>query len=364
MIIISYIIFGFLILRIFIAFINLITKRWLSVKEISVEQFVSILIPSRNEKENIGKLLENILNQDYQNYEVIVYDDMSEDNTLEIVKRYAEKNKNIRYIEGRELPEGWLGKNYACHRLSLKAEGSYFLFLDADVIIKNGLIRNSSGYFRNERIALLSIFPQQEMVTLGEKLTVPLMNWILVSLLPIILIEYTSNTSLSAANGQFMLFDAGIYRKCQWHEKVKDHKVEDIEIVKLIKRNGYIAKTLLSNGQIKCRMYKNYKESIEGFSKNVTAFFGNSIILTILFAIITSFSIFVILFTFNYLYAAAYILLSALLKIIVSILSRQSVLSNLLLGIPQQIVFVIVVFKALYNKSVKYGSWKGRPIRY
>ena len=357
-------IFGFLMLRVLIAFINLITKRRLSARKISGEQFVSILIPARNEKENIGKLLDNIINQDYQNFEVIVYDDMSEDTTLEIVRRFAEKNRNIRYIEGKELPEGWLGKNYACHRLSMKAKGSYFLFLDADVIIKNGLIRNSFGYFKNDRIALLSIFPQQEMVTLGEKLTVPLMNWILVSLLPLILIEYTSNTSLSAANGQFMLFDAEIYRKSQWHEKVKGHKVEDIEIVKLIKRKDYIAKTLLSNGQIKCRMYNNYKESIEGFSKNVTAFFGNSIILTILFTIITSFGIFVILFTFDYLFTAAYLILSVLLKILVSILSRQSVLSNLLLGIPQQIAFVVVVLKAIYNKSVKYGNWKGRQIKY
>jgi glycosyltransferase involved in cell wall biosynthesis len=364
MLVISYIILGFLILRVLIAFINLFTKQWLSVRDIPGERFVSILIPARNEKENIGKLLDNILNQDYQNYEVMVYDDMSEDTTPEIVKDYAGKNKNISYIRGTRLPEGWLGKNYACHQLSLKAKGSYFLFLDADVIIEDGLIRNSLRHLQNERTALLSIFPQQVMLTRGEKLTVPLMNWILLSLLPLILIEYSSRTSLSAANGQFMLFDADIYRKNQWHEKVKNHKVEDIEIVKSIKRKGYVAITLLSNGQIKCRMYDNYKEGVEGFSKNVTAFFGNSILLTVLFAIITSFGIFIILFTFNYIFLAAYIILSVLLRIIVSILSRQSVLINILLGIPQQITFIVVVIKAIYNKSVKYGNWKGRPIRY
>jgi len=364
MIFISYIILGFLILRLLIALINLITRQWLSVREIPGEPFISILIPARNEDENIGKLLDNILNQDYQNYEVIVYDDMSEDATLDILKSYAGKNNKISYIRGIKLPEEWLGKNYACHQLSLKAKGSYFLFLDADVIIEKGLIRNSLGYLKNKRIALLSVFPRQVMVTLGEILTVPLMNWILVSLLPLILIEYSSNTSLSAANGQFMLFNADIYRKNQWHEKVKGHKVEDIEIVKSIKRKGYIARTLLSNGQIKCRMYNNYKEGIEGFSKNVTAFFGNSIFLTILFAIVTSFGVFVILFTFNYLFTIIYIILSVILRIIVSILSRQSVLTNILLSIPQQITFIVVVIKAVYNKSVKYGNWKGRPIRY
>lgn len=364
MLVISYFILGFLVLRLLIALINLITGRWLSAGDITGEPFVSILIPVRNEEGNIGKLLDNILNQDYQNYEVIVYDDMSEDSTREIVNTYAERYKKISCIKGTELPEGWLGKNFACHRLSMKAKGEYFLFLDADVIIENGLIRNSLGNLKNERVALLSIFPRQVMLTLGEKLTVPLMNWILVSLLPLILVEHSSRKSLSAANGQFMLFNADIYRKNQWHEKVKNHKVEDIEIVKSIKRNGYKAITLLSNGQIRCRMYNNYKDGVEGFSKNVTAFFGNSIILTILFAIITSFGIFILFFTFNYLFLAAYIILAIMLRIIVSLLSRQSVLTNVLLGIPQQITLIVVVIKAIYNKSVKYGNWKGRQIKF
>jgi len=364
MIIISYIVLGFLILRILIAALNIISRQWLIPKNITEEPFISILIPARNEEKNIGNLINNILNQDYQNYEVIIYDDMSDDATPVIINKYVEKSDKIRFVAGKELPGGWLGKNYACHQLSLKAQGSYFLFLDADVIIENGLIGNSLWYLLNKDIALLSIFPQQEMITTGEKLTVPLMNWILVSLLPLVLVEYTSDTSLSAANGQFMLFKADIYRKNQWHEKAKGHKVEDIEIVKLIKRKGYKAKTLISNGQIKCRMYNNYKESIEGFSKNVIAFFGNSIILTSLFTLITTFGIFIIIIASNYRLALIYVILSILLRMLVSILSRQSVFYNVLLIIPQQITFIFVVLKAFYNKSVKYGNWKNRAIEF
>jgi glycosyltransferase involved in cell wall biosynthesis len=363
MLVISYIILAFLVIRLLIALTNLVTRRWLSSGQHSGSQFISILIPARNESENIGTLLDNIISHDYTNYEVIVYDDMSEDNTLDVVKAYSMKDRRIGYIEGKELPEGWLGKNYACHRLSMKARGSYFLFMDADVKIEKGLIGSSLRYFDKEGLALLSIFPKQEMVTAGEKLTIPLMNWILVSMLPLILVEYSSRTSLSAANGQFMLFDAGIYRKCRWHEKARFHKVEDIEIVKLIKREGYRSITLLSNGMIRCRMYRDLRESIEGFSKNVTAFFGNSALLTILFTVITSFGLFVLIFT-SYLYTAVYVILSVMLRIVISIQSRQNVLTNILLIIPQQIAFIVVVFKALYNKSVKYGIWKGRQIRF
>jgi glycosyltransferase involved in cell wall biosynthesis len=361
--VISYIILAFLAIRLLVALTNLVTGRRLLSGQYSGNQFISILIPARNESENIGRLLDNIISQDYTNFEVMVYDDMSEDDTLDIVKAYSMKDSRIGYIEGKELPGGWLGKNYACHRLSLKARGSFFLFMDADVKIEKGLIGSSLHYFDREGLALLSVFPQQEMVTAGEKLTVPLMNWILVSMLPLMLVEYSSRRSLSAANGQFMLFDAGLYRKYRWHEKARSHKVEDIEIVKLIKREGHRVITLLSNGLIRCRMYSNLRESIEGFSKNVTAFFGNSALLTLLFTIVTSFGIFVLIFT-SYLLAAVYLILSVLLRIVISIQSRQNVLTNILLIIPQQIAFIVVVIKALYNKSVKYGNWKGRQIRF
>ncbi|MFB5620252.1 MAG: glycosyltransferase family 2 protein, partial [Nitrosopumilus sp.] len=53
---------------------------------------VSIILPARNEEEFIGKCLESLIKQDYENYEIIVINDSSEDSTGEIISEYAKKN--------------------------------------------------------------------------------------------------------------------------------------------------------------------------------------------------------------------------------------------------------------------------------
>ncbi len=262
------VILGFLFLRFLVSLANLIMQQWLHNGELQQNPLVSILIPARNEENNLGELLSSIMKQDYQNYEVFVYDDLSEDNTEAIAKEYVKKDQRFHLITGEPLPEGWLGKNHACHQLSLHANGNYLLFMDADVNIKKGLIKNSLAHSKKYSLQLFSIFPRQRMHSFGEKITVPLMNWILLSLLPLYLIRTSSRKSLAAANGQFMLFDAKTYHKHYFHEMLKGHKVEDIAILKKMKAIGYSCHTVASNGQIECRMYKGFKDAAQGFPKN------------------------------------------------------------------------------------------------
>ncbi|MCD7963375.1 MAG: glycosyltransferase [Rikenellaceae bacterium] len=73
------------------------------------EPFVSILIPARNEENNIARLLDDLRKLDYRNLEVIVYNDNSTDNTARIVedkKLYL----NIKLINAGEPEKGWTGK--------------------------------------------------------------------------------------------------------------------------------------------------------------------------------------------------------------------------------------------------------------
>ena len=122
-----------------VALTNLMVERNLPESENSSEELVSVLIPARNEENNIGNILTDLINQDHRNIEVIVFNDQSEDRTAEIVREFARIDNRIRLIESDGLPEGWLGKNYACHKLSQSATGKYLLFLDADVRVGNKL---------------------------------------------------------------------------------------------------------------------------------------------------------------------------------------------------------------------------------
>ncbi|PKP35170.1 MAG: glycosyl transferase family 2, partial [Bacteroidetes bacterium HGW-Bacteroidetes-15] len=218
------------VLRFLVAFFNFLTRPVLPFGKPVGFPLVSVLIPARDEEQNIGKLLSGIIKQTYWNIEVIVYDDQSIDKTSVIVEEFSSADNRISLLKSNGLPKGWLGKNHACHVLAQSAKGDYLLFLDADVMVSPHFIENAVYYAQRKRIVLLSMFPRQELQSLGEKLVVPSMNWILLSLLFLRLVRWSKRRSLAAANGQMMMFDAKVYRDNQWHEQVKSSPVEDISI--------------------------------------------------------------------------------------------------------------------------------------
>jgi chlorobactene glucosyltransferase len=265
-------------------------------------------------------------------------------------------------MEGKALPEGWLGKNHACHQLSKKAVGNYLLFLDADVQTGTLLVDQSLAFLVKNKLSLLSIFPVQKMGSFGEKITIPIMNWILVSLLPMLLISRSRNTAFAAANGQFMLFDGHIYRENEFHKRLRHDPVEDIEICKLMKSQGYKVHTLLGNDQISCRMYKGFRESIYGFSKNVVTFFGNSYLNAILFSLITTFGWLAFPIAGAYPEFLFYVLILLLTRIFVSVASKQHPLHNIFFMPLQQLSFVLMVIQSIKNRLSGIYIWKGRQL--
>lgn len=352
----------FLGIRLLIAMVNIITRQWLQSDNASGNAKVSVLIPARNEAHNIQHLIEGLLKQNYQSWEAIIYDDLSEDATADIVHSYHQKDARIRLVRGTELPPGWLGKNFACHQLAKHAKGGYLLFIDADVRLERTLIHDAVAHFEKHKLELLSIFPQQIMASWGEKVSVPIMNWVLVSLLPLILTRKSHMPAFAAANGQHMLFKKATYRQMQLHERFKKHAVEDIAIAKYMKQQKLHIQTLLSNGQIKCRMYGGLKEAIDGFSKNVLAFFGNSIPISIIILMVTTLGIIPVYLEFGTIATLAYLAASVLLRALVAFVSRQNILYNIITAPVQQIVFCIMITKAIYNRHKRKNIWKGRII--
>ncbi len=362
MIYLSWLVLGFLAIRLFIALLNVINRQWLHDGVVTSTPLVSILIPARNEENNIGTLLESLLQQDYKNLEIIVYDDLSTDNTAAIVNNYCFSDNRVRIVNGIELPRGWLGKNYACHTLSQEAKGDYLLFIDADVVTFPKLITQAMAHLKKHQLSLLSIFPQQIMHSLGELITVPLMTWILVSLLPLRLTRDSKKPSLSSANGQFMLFDASVYKQIQFHKLVKNVAVEDIVIFKELKRNRFKGHTILSNGQVKCRMYKGFGEAARGFSKNIFYFFGKSPIASFAFAIITTFGFVPLLFWLGGPFPFIWLAGEASIRLIIAIATRQNGFKLVLLAPLQQLAFFWILFIAYRVKILGNLEWKGRIV--
>ena len=349
----------------FVSLINVVFNS--TLKEINNEvketPKVSVLIPMRNEEKNIPKLLNSLIEQSYNNIEILILDDNSTDNSYEVASNYSHKIKNLRVLKGSELPNGWLGKNWACHQLSQHASGELLAFVDADVILAPKAIEILVNFFYKYKLDALSVFPTQIMNTFGEKLVVPLMNWILLSFLPLILVRKSHYKSLTAANGQVLMFKKEIYHKIGGHTIVSNHPVEDMELAKLVKLNGFRIATFLGGGLIKCNMYNGFSESIQGYSKNFFKGFNINWLVFILFMSIVSLSNIIPFLLILYdLFFIIPIFLILLNRILVSYLSKQNIFVNLLLHLPQFIVFLFLAFFSVYKTKFRKNVWKGRPV--
>ncbi len=242
---------------------------------------VSVLVPARNEAHNIEACIRSLLGQDYPDFEVIVLDDSSEDDTRRILARLARENGRLRVLDGSPLPSGWLGKHWACHQLTQAADGELFLFTDADTRHESNALRDAVSALLAEGADLVTAFPREVTVTAGEKLIVPVISFGIISFLPLALARRMKFPSLSVTIGQFMLFRRFAFEAVGGYASVRDHIVDDVVLGRRIIQYGFVWRLMDGTRHVSCRMYRGFWEAVDGFTKNVFAFFDYSLVLFI-----------------------------------------------------------------------------------
>jgi glycosyltransferase involved in cell wall biosynthesis len=349
-------------LRLFVALINLISFKRLAEKGESIEVSLAVLIPARNEEANIANILNDLLKQTYSDFEILVYDDLSEDATVAAVSNLQKENSNIKLINGAQLPNNWGGKSHACYQLAKQTDADLILFLDADVRVSKDFIQKIISHSVAYRLDLLSIFPVQLTKSCGEKAVVPLFNWILLTLLPLNLVRKSSWSSFSAANGQCMLFDGDNYRKNQWHKSVKAEVVEDIAIMREMKKHRYNVETLIGQNEISCRMYHSFYESFVGLARSAPAFFANHLGWTTFFLIAVLIGPIVSFYVIGFWYLIVFAAFVIILRLIVSIISKSSIFQMFIWHIPQMVVLPVIVINGFVMRYRKRYKWKNREL--
>ncbi len=199
---------------------------------------VSIILPARNEEEFIGKCLDSLTRQDYENYEIIVINDSSEDDTGKIISEYAEKHTNVISVSARSKPEGWMGKNWACMEGYKKVSGELLLFTDADTIHAKNVISLSVAHLNSFDLDALSAIPKMLTFDFWTNITLPMISTFL-------------HTRFSALNvndpskktgyffGSFFIIKKTAYQEVGTHEGVKHEIIEDGALGKKVKEQGY-----------------------------------------------------------------------------------------------------------------------------
>ncbi|MBN2381090.1 glycosyltransferase [candidate division WOR-3 bacterium] len=242
---------------------------------------VSILVPARNEEKNIEPCVRLLLAQDYPDFEVLVLDDESSDRTWKILKYLAKKDNRLKIVKGSPLPEGWIGKHWACHQLVGKASGDLILFTDADTRHRPETLNDAVAAFEAEDADFLTALPREEAHSLGEKLTIPIMSFGIISFLPIRIAHRSHSPLLSLSVGQFMMVRKKTYEEIGGHEAVRTNVLDDVAMGRRIKSLGLHWRIVDASYHVNCRMYTSLQEVSNGFSKNLFATFGNSVFIYI-----------------------------------------------------------------------------------
>ena len=237
--------------------------------------FISLLVPARNEAYGIAETVQRLLRQDYPHFELLLLDDDSRDGTLQLAMQAAGGDRRMRAIQGKPLPAGWTGKNWACHQLAGQAGGEVLVFTDADVRWQPGALRRLAGWMQRTNADTLTVWPTQETGSWAERLVVPMMNFAILAYLPELCVRYTPWKSFAAANGQCLVFGREAYARCGGHAAVKGDIVEDVALARRTKAQGLRLVMALGEGQIGGRMYTNWREVRNGFAKNILAGHGD-----------------------------------------------------------------------------------------
>ena len=199
---------------------------------------ISVVIPARNEKRHLEIALQSVLGQKYPTFEVIVIDDRSTDETGEILDRMAVQNPLLRVFHIQELPQGWLGKNFALSYGASKARGDLLLFTDADVIMEPTTMSRAVSYLIKERLDHMTLSPTLSMPSLILRIFVTGFYFFF----SLYARPWKARDSKSHAHigiGAFNLIRQKVYQTIGTHQVIAMRPDDDMKLGKIVKKNGF-----------------------------------------------------------------------------------------------------------------------------
>ena len=266
---------------------------------------ISVLIPARNEEQNLRATLESVLASRDCDFEVIVLDDHSTDRTVEIINEFARRDARVRRETAPPLPAGWCGKQHACHVLAGLAIHPLLVFMDADVRLAPDALARMSGFMTRisvldcgsplpllnaqesarglpqsktcrttgtpaNSIALASGVPRQDLGTFSERLLIPQIHFILLGFLPMWFMRRTTSPAFSAGCGQLFIARRDAYEKTGGHAMIRQTLHDGVKLPRLFRRCGFRTELFDATDLATCRMYHTNAETWRGLGKNAT----------------------------------------------------------------------------------------------
>ncbi|MFZ0290695.1 MAG: glycosyltransferase family 2 protein [Candidatus Sulfotelmatobacter sp.] len=247
---------------------------------------VSIIVPARNEADDIEQSLARLLELDYDNYEVIAVNDRSTDRTGEIMERvaadfrllsphFSQRTREmghpiLRVIHHQELPTGWLGKTHAMWAATNAANGDWLLFTDADVLFKADSVRRAMAYAEAERADHVVLFPQMIMKRPGEYMMIAFFQTMFVfGHRPWKVADPKSRDHMGV--GAFNLIRRSAYEAVGTYEALRMEVLDDMKLGKVVKNGGFAQRNVFGGDLISIRWANGALGVVNNLTKNFFA---------------------------------------------------------------------------------------------
>jgi hypothetical protein len=244
----------------------LLNTRLLRTAPATVEprQRISILIPARDEARRIAACVVAAAAQGCA--EVLVLDDGSTDGTADLAAAAGAK-----VHPGRPLPDGWLGKPYACAQLAALADpaSTVLVFVDADVTLAPGAVAAATALLDSAGLDLVSPYPKQVAGSPLERLVQPLLQWSILTFVPLRLAERSGRPSLAVANGQFLAVRRTAYERAGGHAAIRAEVLDDLALARAVRAAGGSGGVVDGTDLATCRMYEGARDLADGYAKSL-----------------------------------------------------------------------------------------------
>lgn len=241
--------------------------------------YLSVCIPARNEERDIKACVESLLHQDYPEFEVIVVDDNSTDETAEIVYSMKAQYPNLVFVPGKQLEPGWFGKPYALYQAYKMSRGKYLLFTDADLIYQPQALKSAMHTLISRDLDLLTLMPAAIFGSFWERAVQPVIFGFIAALTRFRKIN-SPNYDSAMGFGAFLLFKKESYQRIGGHLSVRQEILDDVMLAKNAKLNGLSMLVAEGKHLFSIRMYHSLEEIWVGWRKNMFLAMKGSVIRT------------------------------------------------------------------------------------
>lgn len=234
---------------------------------------VSIIVPARNEAEHIEQALTQLLQLDYDNYEVLAINDRSTDRTGEVMDRVASTrpaSNRLRVIHIKDLPPKWLGKAHAMWTAAKQSSGDWLLFTDADVFFLPDTLTRTMAYAAAERADHVVLFPDFVMHSPGERMMIAFFQTLFVfGHRPWKVADPKAKDFMGV--GAFNLIRRQVYEAVGTYEALRFEVLDDMKLGKVVKEGGHAQRCVLGRRLLSIRWAKGAMGVVENLTKNMFA---------------------------------------------------------------------------------------------